>query len=218
MPGDFAPESERQRQCSSFSLDSCMHQALAAITACLPPPDGDGLSCCWPLSCRTALQSPAASVLPLQAPDLYQPDTSPPHQHCSLPPTACRRMFAQAIMVGYMSKEGKVLHINPREDSRLEEGDSVIVLSQSRESSCCPFCDASLAYMLGALRHGDLLPQPHRWTCSAFKTAKLPSGSSDAGLHIGAQCVYLLPSAAARLTIIVWTRTAVRQAQHLQHA
>ena len=74
-------------------------------------------------------------------------------------------MFAQAIVVGYMSKEGKVLHINPKEDSMLEEGDSVIVLSQSRESTCGPCCHASVAYMPGALGHGQLLPQPCKWTC-----------------------------------------------------
>ena len=84
------------------------------------------------------LAESSSSSVAAAGPHFYQPDTSPDHQHYSLPPTACRRMFAQAIMVGYMSKEGKVLRINPREDSMLEEGDSVIVLSQSRESSCCP--------------------------------------------------------------------------------
>lgn len=78
-------------------------------------------------------------------------------------------------MVGYMSKEGKVLHINPKEDNMLQEGDSVIVLSQSRESSCCPCCDAPLIYMLGGLGHGQLLPQLCKRACPASGTAKLPS-------------------------------------------
>ena len=63
-------------------------------------------------------------------------------------------------MVGYMSKEGKVLHINPREDSMLEEGDSVIVLSQSRESSCCPAVMHDWHTCCGVIDVGSCCPSP----------------------------------------------------------